>query len=426
MTQENLLEKVNALEAELQTLKGLLTDEGSNNTSQPNSGSSNAKKLAAARIGLLELANNLEYLALGPAEWLKYSFAVTKYDHLVYYTLAHFSLHTHIPLTGSISYASLSKASGIPLDALNRILRHAMLNHLFTEPTPGHIAHSEASRILATEPEMASWLGHNYDEVFRSFGVFPGLLEKQGAAGDSTGEGDPGRTATALTFDQPKGFFGGLLAEQPWRAKRFAEAMQAMTRGTHDPAHLVEGFEWAKIGGEGVVVDVGGSSGFQSVAIANAHPNLRFIVQDVEDHSAKLAQHISETETKADIRFEVHDFFKPNPQRSADVYFLRHIIHDWADPYAIEILRNIASVMKPSARIVLVDTVVPEPGVLPWHVERMISVLNMQMLVVVNGKERNLQEWEDLLVRADPRLRIVGVKQPENSVASVIEVALVQ
>jgi 6-hydroxytryprostatin B O-methyltransferase len=141
----------------------------------------------------------------------------------------------------------------MPLSPLKRILCHLMLNHLFTEPKPGHIAHSEASRILVTEPGMTSWMGHNYDEVFRSFGFFPEAL-KRGSSGVAD-NGHPGKTATALAFDQPEGFFGGLLAQEPWRAKRFAEAMQAMTRGSHDHSHLADGYDWGRFGG-GLVVDV--------------------------------------------------------------------------------------------------------------------------------------------------------------------------
>jgi 6-hydroxytryprostatin B O-methyltransferase len=72
------------------------------------------------------------------------------------------------------------------------------------------------------------------------------------------------------------------------------------------------------------------------------------------------------------MSFQVHDFFTPNPVSTAEVYFLRHILHDWADERAIRILRNISSVMKKTARIVVMDTVVPAPGSMPWQVERMI------------------------------------------------------
>ncbi|KAJ0414782.1 O-methyltransferase-domain-containing protein [Aspergillus carlsbadensis] len=408
MADDGLSDKVNALEAQLQNIKSLLTSNGAEVNGSPSPASEN---LAAVRLQLLELAHNLEYAALGPTEWLKASFAVTKYDHLAYYALSQFPIHEHIPLTGSISYQALSTASGMPLGPLKRVLRHLMLNHLFTEPEPGQVAHSEASRILVTEPGMASWLGHNYDEVFRSFGLFAEALKK----GDD--EGHPGKTATALAFDQPRGFFGGLLAQEPWRAKRFAEAMQAMTRGSHDHSYLVTGYDWAQYG-NGLVVDVGGSSGFQSLAIATAYPTLNFIVQDIEDLSSRLEENMSALTQRPKIKFQVHDFFTPNAESSADVYFLRHIIHDWSDSYAAKILRNIASVMKRSARIVVMDIVVPERGVLPF--------LDLQMMVVVNGKERNRQEWDELLALADPRLRILSVRQPQNSVASIIEIGLVE
>ncbi|KAL3496089.1 S-adenosyl-L-methionine-dependent methyltransferase [Aspergillus germanicus] len=402
MVEVGLLEKVTVIEAQLKSVKSLLAGHESD-------------KLAAARLELLELANNLEYAALGPTEWLKASFAVTKYDHLAYYTLSQFPIHEHIPLTGSISYEALSEASGMPLGPLKRVVRHLMLNHLFMEPTPGQIAHSEASRILVTEPGMTSWLGHNYDEVFRSFGLFPEAL-KRGSSGGVADDGHPGKTATALAFDQPRGFFGGLLAQEAWRAKRFAGAMHAMTRGSHDHSYLASGYDWEQYGG-GLVVDVGGSSGFQSIAIATAHPDLHFVVQDIEDLGSKLEEHVSALSQRPKISFQVHDFFKPNPETSADVYFLRHIIHDWSDSYASKILRNIATVMKPTAKIVVMDIVVPEKGVLPF--------MDLQMMVVVNGKERTRQEWDELLALADPRLKIVSVKQPQYSVASIIEIGLV-
>jgi hypothetical protein len=68
-----LLDKVNALESQLQNVKSLLTSHTAEANGSPRPASD---KLAAARLELLELANNLEYAALGPTEWLKASFAV--------------------------------------------------------------------------------------------------------------------------------------------------------------------------------------------------------------------------------------------------------------------------------------------------------------------------------------------------------------
>lgn len=160
-----------------------------------------------------------------------------------------FSIYKFVPLTGSISYADLSQQCGLLVDPLRRILRQAMLNHLFTEPEPGYVAHSETSALFVTDPKFAAWLGHNYDEVFRSLSVLPEAIRK------FPGREEPGNTACAIAFNQPNGLFGGLLREEPWRAKRFEGAMQAVTQGQHDSAYLAQGYDWGKLG-KGLVVDV--------------------------------------------------------------------------------------------------------------------------------------------------------------------------
>jgi 6-hydroxytryprostatin B O-methyltransferase len=85
-----------------------------------------------------------------------------------------------------------------------------------------------------------------------------------------------------------------------------------------------------------------------------------------------MLEHKSAAGVQSEMQFQVHDFFGPNPQQSADIYFLRHIIHDWGDENSARILKCIANVMKPSAKILIVDIVVPEPKTLPWHAHRMI------------------------------------------------------
>jgi 6-hydroxytryprostatin B O-methyltransferase len=69
------------------------------------------------------------------------------------------------------------------------------------------------------------------------------------------------------------------------------------------------------------------------------------------------------------ISFQAHDIFDPQPATAADVYILRHICHNWSDPQASTILRNLVPAMKPTSRILLVETVV----VPPRGIERSLS-----------------------------------------------------
>ncbi|PTU16806.1 hypothetical protein P175DRAFT_0505464 [Aspergillus ochraceoroseus IBT 24754] len=326
------------------------------------------EELTSARLSLLETANDLQYLAMGPTEWLKMTLAVNKHDHLCYYMIDQFNIHQSVPLNGEISYEELSAACGLPVDPYAVSSAMPCSITLFREPNPGYVAHSDASSVFVTDAKMAAWLGHNYDEVFRCLHAVPDAIRNHPTSAD------PGHTPCGVVFNQPKGFFAGLLQDQPWRASRFEH---------HDASHIVRGYDWGQYG-NGLVVDRIGPP-----------PGCRRTMQ-----------------------FQVHDFFHPNPQTTADVYLLRHIIHDWGDDYASKILWNIASVMKPTARIIVVDIVIPEPGTLPWQAHRMIRSMDLQMM-------RTKQDWRKLLANSNSKLNILSISQPPYSVASIIEIGLV-
>lgn len=136
-----------------------------------------------------------------------------------------------------------------------------------------------------------------------------------------------------------------------------------------DPAHVLDSYPWENIG-DGTVVDVGGSHGAVSVAIARRFPSLRCIVQDrpkvVTDAQTRLPPSVVNQ-----VTFMEHDFFTKQPVQGADVYYFRWIFHDWPDKYAIRILRALIPALKVGARIVLSEYIVPEPGQLSYYEERM-------------------------------------------------------
>jgi chemotaxis methyl-accepting protein methylase len=107
-----------------------------------------------------------------------------------------------------------------------------------------------------------------------------------------------------------------------------------------------------------ILEQVGGSSGFMSVALAKAHPNLtKLVVQDykhtVEQGAAQLPAELSDR-----VSFMPHNFFDPQPVAGADVYIMRHICHDWSTENCTKIIQAIAPVMNPKSKILLVEVVV--------------------------------------------------------------------
>ncbi|KAL9105253.1 MAG: hypothetical protein Q9187_008747, partial [Circinaria calcarea] len=162
------------------------------------------------------------------------------------------------------------------------------------------------------------------------------------------------------------------LSKDPARARRFAGAMGLLSLDDgYSPRHLVDNYPWASIG-EGTVVDVGGSHGSFSFAIAQAFP-LTCIVQDKPEVLADLAT-VVPTDLKDRLKFMAHDFFAEQPVHNADVYLFRWIFHDWPDKYSIRILKALIPALKEGARIVIHEYVLPEPGAIPLLQERQLRL----------------------------------------------------
>lgn len=134
-----------------------------------------------------------------------------------------------------------------------------------------------------------------------------------------------------------------------------------------EPTHVVDNYPWD--GGNEVVVDVGGCHGSFSIAIARRFPSLRCIVQDLPDVVAE-GRASRPAELTERVTFMAHDFFQEQPVRGADVYYLRWIMHDWSDKYAIQILRCLIPALKPGAKVLVSDYVLPEPGSVSAYKER--------------------------------------------------------
>lgn len=78
-----------------------------------------------------------------------------------------------------------------------------------------------------------------------------------------------------------------------------------------------------------------------------------------------------EVQPKSRIRFMVLDSFTEQPV-SADLYLFRYIFHNWPDQYAMKILRQLIPVLKPGARILVNDHLLPEPNTASLTTEREI------------------------------------------------------
>ena len=171
------------------------------------------------------------------------------------------------------------------------------------------------------------------------------------------------------------------------------------------------------------VPQVGGNAGATSITLTKAFPALRCIIQDqkapINTARSKLAELPAELSKR--VEPQEHNFFAAQPVKGADVYLLRMILHDWKDPEAVKILKQLVDAAKPDSRILIMDMVLPTPGSASITLEAALRQKDLAMLHTFNAKEREVEDWRSVLQKADPRLEIKAIRRPDGSQHSVIE-----
>lgn len=132
----------------------------------------------------------------------------------------------------------------------------------------------------------------------------------------------------------------------------------------------MKGYRWASLG-DATVVDVGGSEGKYSVALAQAFPDLNFIVQDLPEVVKAVESKPRPTEVSDRISFMPHSMFEQQPV-TADIYLFRWIFHDWPDKYVVKILSQLVPAMKTGARVIISEVILPEPNTLSLLQEKKV------------------------------------------------------
>jgi SAM-dependent methyltransferase len=160
-------------------------------------------------------------------------------------------------------------------------------------------------------------------------------------------------------------------------------------------------------GGYRTIIDVGGGHGRLLSMILAKVPEARGVVFDLPSVIAGAGQEMK-TAGVAD-RCEVvgGSFFESVPE-GGDAYVLKSILHDWSDDDAERILCNVRAAVAPGGKLLLLEAVLPERT--PSHIA---AVFDLEMMVVLHGKERTHAEWTALLRRAGFRLdRVVDTAGP--------------
>lgn len=286
---------------------------------------------------------------------------------------------------GPASVDDLATQTGANADRLYRVLRALAAVGVFDELEGRRFAlNSMSEHLRADHPEslrpMSIFLG---GVSYRTWGeLLYGVMS--------------GETPAAKVLGMP-GF--AYLRSDSDAGEAFDATMAGITRG--HTASIVEGYDFSRAL---TVVDVGGGRGVLLAAILKANPHLHGILFDQPNVVAAAPRTFEEAGVSERCELVGGDFFRAVPP-GGDIYILRSIIHDWDDMPATTILANCERAMAEDGKVLVIESVI-DAG------EQSVATkfLDVQMLVMTGGRERTVEEFEELLAASGLELgRVIPI-----------------
>lgn len=182
------------------------------------------------------------------------------------------------------------------------------------------------------------------------------------------------------------------LADHPDRARLFDQAMNTMSMTEQGP--IVAAYDFPE---SGTVVDVAGGQGGFLRTVLTANPGLRGVLFDRPE---VLARHrLDDPAITGRWETACGDFLTAVPS-GGDIYVLKRIVHDKNEGQARAILRSCRAAMSGTARLLVVDAVLPPT----CEVSPSAALADVLMLAVFEGRERTEDEYRELLAAENLKL----------------------
>jgi DNA-binding HxlR family transcriptional regulator len=278
---------------------------------------------------------------------------------------------------GTTRTGELAREVGADPDALHRMLRLLEADGLVAQAAPGVWRLTETGEFLREDVDGS--LRH----VARLFAAE--VYDAWSGAAESL---RTGKAAFPGRFGAP---FFDWLQQHPEGARRFDQAMAGTAALRLRP--LLE-WDWK---GVSTVVDVGGGNGTLLEALLEGFPQLEGISFDLPEVASRAAARVEGTSVAERLRARGGDFFEEVP--TADAYILAQVLHDWSDEDSVRILAACRRGAGENARLFVLEQVVPEGDRLSP-----VKLLDLNMLILLGGRERTLAEFEAVLAAGGWRL----------------------
>ncbi len=275
---------------------------------------------------------------------------------------------------GTTEINDLARVVGAAPDALGRLLRYLAARDLFTETAPGRFAVTELGALLRDDDPRASRRWLDLDGFGGTMDLsFTELL------------------TTVRTGRSPRSVRD---TEIPDAIRdSFDDMMEAQSR-QQTPA-IVQGWDWSRVEH---VADLGGGTGTLLLGLLSANPDMQATLMEMTRAADRARRLMAEENIAERCEVIAGDFFE-EPLPAADVYVLKFVLHGLADDEAVTLLSRCRAAGEKGARVLVI-----ERSLGPGDDRQAFTAMDLRMLILGTGRERTLEEYAALAVRAGMRL----------------------
>ncbi len=302
-------------------------------------------------------------------------------------SLGELGVADHIEIGVPQPVEKLARKTGAHAESLYRVLRFTASYGLFREAANREFDHTPLSGALRTNAQGSF---RNAARMFhRIFAAWDGLHHAV-----QTGE-----SGFQAVYGQPLFDYIGV---HPELAPIFDAGMTAFHG--HETDAMLDAYDFSDVG---TLADIGGGNGSLLISTLRRYPRLKGLLYDLGHVAGRAREALRALGLEARCVVVEGNFFETVPA-GADLYLMRHVIHDWTDEQSVQILRNCRKVVPPHGRILIVEFGVPGANEASLGKDA-----DMIMLTFPGGQERTQGEYEALFERSGFRLnRAVPTKSP--------------
>ena len=289
---------------------------------------------------------------------------------------------------GAKTAQTLAEELSLHGPTLHRVLRALASQGIFQEDESGQFSNTELSEFLRDDaPNSLRGLTLLFgDETsWKSWEDLPYCVQS-------------GKPSFERIYGEK---FWDYLSHHPDTAAMFDRAMASSSGLINSAVASAYDFSAAES-----IVDVAGGVGSTLCAILGGSPQLKGVLFDLPHLRQRAEQYIASQGLSGRCEFRAGSFFDSVPER-ADIYFMKHIVHDWDDANCVKFMRHIRAAMGPRSTLLVCERIIP-PGNDPFSAKWS----DLHMLVHTHGgRERTELEFRRLYEESGFRLsKVVPTK----------------